>query len=201
MSGTTPPKPPELIEAAEVLAKIADAYDDNALDDEARKFWGLNDEHENKIDPAKIELYSGRGGRRLLTLADCLRAREALKAHRAGNARTERFYAGAVFALNEAAKKINEATKRYCDSEATSQPIRTAIARFSFDFARTLKRFENALVLASKGDEPPTDRDGGESIVTLGPGGDFARDLTANELLNEFGLGPNKTKQVDLTNS
>ena len=64
------------------LVKIADAYDDNALDDEARKFWGINDERENKDDPATIELYTGRGGRRLLTLADCLSARDVTKAER-----------------------------------------------------------------------------------------------------------------------
>lgn len=62
-----------------VLARIADAYDDNALDDEARKFWGKNDEHTNKRPPSTIELYAGRGGRQLLTLQDCLDARAALE--------------------------------------------------------------------------------------------------------------------------
>jgi hypothetical protein len=61
------------------LADIADAYDSNDLDDEARKFWGLNDEHENKTDPKHIEIYQGRGGRELLTLADCIDARTALE--------------------------------------------------------------------------------------------------------------------------
>lgn len=65
-------------EALRPLAKIADAYDDNALDDEARKFWGVINEHQNKRDPEDIELYSGRGGKRLLTLADCFTARKAL---------------------------------------------------------------------------------------------------------------------------
>ncbi|NKJ03089.1 hypothetical protein [Rhizobium sp. SG741] len=60
------------------LVAIADAYDDNALDDEARKFWGLNSEHENDRRPENIELYAGRGGKRLLTLADCLAARSAI---------------------------------------------------------------------------------------------------------------------------
>jgi len=76
--------PEGCVEAARVLAKIADAYDDNGLDDEARKFWGENDEHENKRDPQGIELYNGRGGRRLLTLADCLSARAALAARGEG---------------------------------------------------------------------------------------------------------------------
>lgn len=64
------------------LVAIADAYDENALDDEARKTWGPNDEHQNERDPADIELYSGRGGRRLLTLADCLKARRVVKGKR-----------------------------------------------------------------------------------------------------------------------
>lgn len=63
-----------------VLAKIADAYDMNMLDDEARKYWGLNNEHENDRNPERIELYSGRGGSCLLTLADCLQARALLTA-------------------------------------------------------------------------------------------------------------------------
>ena len=57
------------------LVNIADAYDKNALDDEARKIWGKNDEHVNTTPPDEIILYSGRGGRTLLTLGDCLRAR------------------------------------------------------------------------------------------------------------------------------
>lgn len=52
----------DLEKAVKVLATIADAYDDNALDDEARKTWGANDEHRNTTPPEKIELYSGRGG-------------------------------------------------------------------------------------------------------------------------------------------
>lgn len=62
------------------LATIANAYDKNELDDEARKFWGANNEHRNSLDPTTIELYAGRGGKRLLTLADCLEAREILLA-------------------------------------------------------------------------------------------------------------------------
>jgi hypothetical protein len=63
-----------------LLAAIADAYDANELDDEARKFHGRNDEHFDARDPATIELYSGRGGNRLLTLQNCLDARSAIPA-------------------------------------------------------------------------------------------------------------------------
>lgn len=63
------------------LVAIADAYDANALDDEARKWWGRDNEHTNTTPPEQIELYAGRGGRQLLTLADCLRARELVRSH------------------------------------------------------------------------------------------------------------------------
>jgi len=66
------------VEAAKVLSLIADAYDDNALDDEARKWWGADDEYTNETPHHLITLYEGRGGRTLLTLADCMRAREVL---------------------------------------------------------------------------------------------------------------------------
>ena len=59
-----------------VLANIADKYDDNGLDDDARKFWG--DDNVNTKDPKKIQLYAGRGGQCLLTLQDCFDARDAL---------------------------------------------------------------------------------------------------------------------------
>lgn len=68
-----------LVEAIEPLVKIADAYDDNGLDDEARKRWGRNDEHENAREPEAIILYTGRGGGTLLTLADCLNARDTYR--------------------------------------------------------------------------------------------------------------------------
>lgn len=58
------------------LVAIADAYDANDLDDEARKHWGSDLQHTNTAPPEQIELYTGRGGKRLLTLADCLKARE-----------------------------------------------------------------------------------------------------------------------------
>ena len=68
-----------LVSSVRVLAHIADRYDDNALDDEARKFWGKNDEHTNTTPPERIELYSGRGGGELLNLKHCLDARTTLQ--------------------------------------------------------------------------------------------------------------------------
>lgn len=65
----------KILAALEPLASIADAFDKNELDDEARKYWGKNNEYENQIPPKAIELYQSRGGKRLLTLEDCLRAR------------------------------------------------------------------------------------------------------------------------------
>lgn len=62
------------------LAAIADAYDANALDDEARKHWGESPVQYNQQPAEKIELYQGRGGKQLLTLADCMTARELLSA-------------------------------------------------------------------------------------------------------------------------
>ena len=62
----------DLIDAIKPLVAIADAYDLNALDDEARKRWGKD---ENQTPPEQIELYKGRGGKRLLTLEDCFKAR------------------------------------------------------------------------------------------------------------------------------
>lgn len=73
------PRPAEVSmtsRAVRVLAAIADAYDENNLDDEARKRWGANYEHTNTRPPEEIILYSGRGGGTLFTLADCLAARE-----------------------------------------------------------------------------------------------------------------------------
>ena len=65
--------------ALKPLADIADAYDRNDLDDEARKHWGKDNEHTNNTPASQIELYSGRGGRQLLTLQHCFNAREALQ--------------------------------------------------------------------------------------------------------------------------
>ena len=69
----------ELEAALRLLGVIADAYDDNALDPPARKRWGKNNEHEETRNPQEIILYSGRGGKTLLTLADCLAARAVLE--------------------------------------------------------------------------------------------------------------------------
>jgi hypothetical protein len=69
-----------LTTALQPLVKIADAYDENELDDEARKHWtyGTNDTpHED------IEIYQGRGGRQLLTLKDCMVARAAINTGKA----------------------------------------------------------------------------------------------------------------------
>ncbi|GGC68324.1 hypothetical protein [Chelatococcus reniformis] len=71
--------PAGLLGAAEKLAAIADAYDANDLEDEARKRWGANLEFLNPRAPEDIELYASRGGRRLLTLQDCMDARAALR--------------------------------------------------------------------------------------------------------------------------
>jgi hypothetical protein len=64
------------------LVKIADAYDANNLDDEARKFWGRALENVNTTDPKEIVLVSSRGGATLLTLQDCFDARDALQRNR-----------------------------------------------------------------------------------------------------------------------
>lgn len=68
-----------LQDALAPLIAIADAYDDNYLDDEARKFWGANLEHQSRKLPEDIELYCGRGGEQLLTLAHCLKARRVIQ--------------------------------------------------------------------------------------------------------------------------
>jgi hypothetical protein len=72
----------ELKRAVAPLVAIANAYDANDLDDEARKHWGPGPDHNaftNDTPPQQIELYSGRGGKRLLTLADCITARSAAR--------------------------------------------------------------------------------------------------------------------------
>jgi len=68
-----------LREALRPLVAIANAYDENSLDNEARKFWGSNDEHQSETLPEDIEMVSGRGGLELLTLQQCIKARAALK--------------------------------------------------------------------------------------------------------------------------
>ena len=59
----------------ERLAAIWTAYLHNELDDEARRWWGPDGNETynvlGEISPEKVEIYQGRGGRELLTLADC----------------------------------------------------------------------------------------------------------------------------------
>lgn len=64
----------KLLDALEPLVKIVEAYDDNDLDDDARKYWGINLQYKNERDPKDIILYQGRGGKTLLTLLDCINA-------------------------------------------------------------------------------------------------------------------------------
>jgi hypothetical protein len=65
-----PKRVAELEKVARPLAAIADAFEADALD-EARPSWGDK--------PDGVEIYSGRGGKRLLTLDDAFAARAALK--------------------------------------------------------------------------------------------------------------------------
>lgn len=68
----------KLAESLKPLVKIADEYDLNGLDDEARKYWGAENEHQNTRDPSTIPLVEGRGGKLLLTLDDALKARAVM---------------------------------------------------------------------------------------------------------------------------
>lgn len=61
------------------LVAIADAFDANGLDGDARKFWGIELQHAMTTSPDRVELYTGRGGAPLLNLGQCLRAREFLR--------------------------------------------------------------------------------------------------------------------------
>lgn len=65
--------------ALKPLKDIADAYDRNELDDEARKTWGIMMDIHNTTPPQEIVIYQGRGGTALITLQHCFNAREALK--------------------------------------------------------------------------------------------------------------------------
>lgn len=67
-----------VVDVLKRLALIANAYDDNDLDDEARKRWGKDLEHLNDRPASDITLYSGRGGKELLTLQDCFDARAVM---------------------------------------------------------------------------------------------------------------------------
>jgi len=65
--------------ALEPLVQIANAYERNELDDEARRFWGPNLENQNKTPASQIELYCGRGGKCLLTLEQCMEGRRVYR--------------------------------------------------------------------------------------------------------------------------
>lgn len=67
-----------ITEAIVPLADIADAWDNNNLDDDARRLHGADSECANTTPAARIELFAGRGGQRLLTLDQCLAGRDAL---------------------------------------------------------------------------------------------------------------------------
>ena len=79
MSTMDPKGVQQICHALGKLSDIATAYDANELDDEARRFWGKNLENENQTPPKGVHIYSGRGGKSLLTLADCIQAREVLE--------------------------------------------------------------------------------------------------------------------------
>jgi len=68
-----------ILEALEPLAAIADAYDANRLGGEARKDTGPSLGRAQMVLISDIEIYQGRGGKRLLTLDDAHKARGVLK--------------------------------------------------------------------------------------------------------------------------
>lgn len=72
----------QLIDTLKPLAEIADAFDDNALGAEAKKFWGSHNQHQNHTSHQKIELFHSDGGKCYLTLQDCMRARMIIKAYK-----------------------------------------------------------------------------------------------------------------------
>jgi len=67
----------EIIAALKPLAAIADAYDDDGLDEE-RPDW-IRRGVSKPLEGREVELLSGRGGRRLLTLNDAFEARRVLR--------------------------------------------------------------------------------------------------------------------------
>ena len=74
LRGQTASRIKTLEEALKPFAAIADEYDADGLD-EARPSWVVSGNE--KWDPNK-ELYNGRGGKCLITIADVMRARQAL---------------------------------------------------------------------------------------------------------------------------
>ncbi len=98
---------------AAVLARIADAYDANGLD-EARPKWIERGITFNP--PENTVLFTGRGGKTLLTLGDCFRAREALRASVVVSDQTspnQQDVAALVADLNAAADMRDELKERY----------------------------------------------------------------------------------------
>src|SRR5579871_1569010 len=67
-------------DALQPLVTIAESFYNNGLDGDARYRWGSQEEYVNKRDPNSIELFSGRGGKLLLTLHHCLYAQKVLRA-------------------------------------------------------------------------------------------------------------------------
>lgn len=71
----------DIVRALEPLAVIAECWENNDLDEARRWHEPLGQDRVYSLTPPEaIELVQGRGGRRLLTLADCLEARRALDA-------------------------------------------------------------------------------------------------------------------------
>jgi hypothetical protein len=68
-----------LLIAAAPMVAIADAFDANELDDEARKFWGRDLENTNETPPIDIELVCTDGGSVILTLAHALEVRAIMQ--------------------------------------------------------------------------------------------------------------------------
>lgn len=64
-----------LLAALKPLLDIAEAWDGNQLDGDARK-WRLYKNAHNASPPTDVELYATRHGRQLLTLSHCLAARD-----------------------------------------------------------------------------------------------------------------------------
>lgn len=70
---------PELLRVLAPLVAIADAYDADELRGDARPSWN----HPGRVDfvpPDRVELFRRRNNTVLLTLADCLAAREVVRA-------------------------------------------------------------------------------------------------------------------------
>jgi hypothetical protein len=68
-----------LIGAAAPMIAIADAYDANELDDEARKHWGVDLENTNDRPAEEIELVCTDGGSVILNLAHALEVRTLMQ--------------------------------------------------------------------------------------------------------------------------